>query len=477
MSALQTLSSRLTLPYRRGAEFTAIPLAADAAGATPFAPYDFAEYRARWGQDPAAPFYVVTPRQDVGGDDLILTIAYSFGGAQQATLTIPRGTRAGTGFPLPLAPDAGATLRLTSLTVAPPLGVAGKDAWDVVALLGTIAKLVWILGAEKDVLARVRDDVLQARFVESAFAAGLDALGRDMRVPRFPPRPYSVDDATIALWHLDELTSGGAIADQATPAHPGTVQNPANVIAGAAGKYGTGFGFLAAGGAITIAPSTDFDIAANGDATIEAFIKTEVPGDPAPRAIVARRAAETAGGSNVTGGWSLCVVNARGFDANLLFAVCDGTLEARLFADLSVSDGKFHHVAGIIDRTRKRARLFVDGVQRSTAAIDGLGAIAPPDAVRFGSTAAATNNLSGTIDEVRISRVARTTFHPALGEDDDAYRARLFAAVRRAARPGATVVLRSFGEPPAGLATNRAADDRAMLWGIVDVRPAATLSI
>lgn len=55
------------------------------------------------------------------------------------------------------------------------------------------------------------------------------------------------------------------------------------------------------------------------------------------------------------------------------------------------------------------------------------------------------------------------------------YRARLFAAVKRAARPGAMVVLRSFGEPQGPLPTNRATDDRAMLWGIVDVRPAAEL--
>jgi S-adenosylmethionine:diacylglycerol 3-amino-3-carboxypropyl transferase len=56
-----------------------------------------------------------------------------------------------------------------------------------------------------------------------------------------------------------------------------------------------------------------------------------------------------------------------------------------------------------------------------------------------------------------------------------AYRPRLMAAVKHAARPGAIVVLRSFREPKSTLLTNRAADDRAALWGIVDVRPAADL--
>jgi len=424
MSALETLSGRLTLPYQRGAEFAAIPLGADASGATPFAPYDFAEYRARWGQDPTAPFYVIAPRTDVAGDDLTLSIAYTFGGPRTATLTIPRGTRAGSGFAIPLALGADASLRLASLTVAPSPGIAGRDAWDVVALLGTIAKLVWVLGSEKDALARVRQDVQKTRFVKSAFGAGLDALGRDMRVPRFPPRPYSIDDATIALWHLDEVPSSGpvtTVADQATPAHPGTVVAP---TAGVPGKYATGFAFAAGGSAITFAPSADFNIAANADATIEAFVTAGAPSDATPRAIVVRRAAETAAGSN-TPGWSLCVVNARGFNANILFALCDGAHEVRLFADLSIADGRFHHVAGIVDRTRKRARLFVDGVQRATAPIDALGAVAPPDGVRLGSTAAAVNNLTGTIDEVRISRVARAKFHPVLGEDDEAYRARL----------------------------------------------------
>ena len=188
------------------------------------------------------------------------------------------------------------------MTVAPLLGGAGKDTWDIVALLGTIAKLTWLLGAEKDLVSRVRDDVRGMRFVKKAFAAGLDALGKDMRVPRFPPRPYSYDDATIALWHLDELPNGGpvtTVVDQTTrpgvAGHPGTV---AGAIAGAPGKFGTGFAFLASGSAITVAPSSEFDIAANADATIEAFVAPDIPTDATPRAIVVRRATETATGSN-----------------------------------------------------------------------------------------------------------------------------------------------------------------------------------
>lgn len=56
-----------------------------------------------------------------------------------------------------------------------------------------------------------------------------------------------------------------------------------------------------------------------------------------------------------------------------------------------------------------------------------------------------------------------------------AYRGRLSAAVRRAAKPDAVAILRSFDDPRGDSRSNRAADDRAMLWGVVDVTPAATL--
>jgi S-adenosylmethionine:diacylglycerol 3-amino-3-carboxypropyl transferase len=49
------------------------------------------------------------------------------------------------------------------------------------------------------------------------------------------------------------------------------------------------------------------------------------------------------------------------------------------------------------------------------------------------------------------------------------YEARLWRAVRRAARQDAVVVWRSFAEPPTDLARNFALQDRSMLWGVVQV--------
>jgi S-adenosylmethionine:diacylglycerol 3-amino-3-carboxypropyl transferase len=52
---------------------------------------------------------------------------------------------------------------------------------------------------------------------------------------------------------------------------------------------------------------------------------------------------------------------------------------------------------------------------------------------------------------------------------DEAYGARLFAAVRRAAAAGAVVILRSFGEPANENEDRCATEDRALIWGSIRV--------
>jgi hypothetical protein len=116
------------------------------------------------------------------------------------------------------------------------------------------------------------------------------------------------------------------------------------------------------------------------------------------------------------------------------------------------------------NRTNPYARALLLG-ELSTAA-------SPPEAkgIQLVHADAATwleRQPEGSVDGFALSNI--------LDGADGNYRLRLFNAVKRAAAPEAVVVLRSFREPPEALSTNRAADDRAMLWGIVDVRPALAL--
>ncbi len=102
-----------------------------------------------------------------------------------------------------------------------------------------------------------------------------------------------------------------------------------------------------------------------------------------------------------------------------------------------------------------------------TSAIENQNTLRPFDLVCADAAAFLENQPPGSFTGFSLSNI--------LDGANRAYERRLIAAVHHAAAPGAVAVLRSIREPRFVISTNHAAEDRAMLWGMVDVRPVALL--
>lgn len=428
-ASVQTMARLVTQPYRQGAETLEIPVGADAGGFTLFRPYDFREYHARYETNPPNPKYVLYLKTDVPAGDVEVDVEYALLGANQTVrVHIPGGSMSGTSFHIPIPAGATASLRLNRFRQSPvPLTGAGAQNFGAMALLGNIAILAWVVGQEKDQIRRHLRDVAQQRHVATAHGASLDALGNDLRVPRFPARQYSFDTDTLALYHLDEIiAANGPVADDTArfglAGHPGVNQGAQS---GAPGKFGNGFRFpgTTAAGAVTIVNSAAFDVPAVRGFTVEAFVKADANTAATPALIIGKGTLDAAGALG-SAGWSLMIGNLRGTGNNLRWAGSDGARAFEIFADTDLADGQFHHVAGVLDRVAQRARLLVDGAVTSSIDISGIAAMTNAQPIRIGSGAAG-NQFFGVVDELRVSGVARVEFDPALGEGDNSYRKRL----------------------------------------------------
>ncbi|MGA5823993.1 LamG-like jellyroll fold domain-containing protein [Kitasatospora sp. NPDC094028] len=447
-SFLDVMRTGLTPAYDRGMERLAVPLEPDGAGALR-ARYDFAAYRLRYGRAPDAPRYLLAPLRDTT-EPLTVRVAFTRTGAPGAAeetvdVPFPAGWPGGDPVAVELpgrADEFTDALRVTALTPLPPAPAPAAD-WELTALLGTLARLLWTIGQDYQDLTRRLADVAGQRGALTAHGASLDLLGLDLGAPRFPPRPHSPDQDTLALYHLNDRPPPGssqvtAVADATAPADPtrrGTVIGAARW--GAAGRFSLAFGFTVPpapddtkGSAVSVPDRPDLAFA--GDFTVEAVIRPDLAAT-ATGAVLAKRAPlDTAAGR----GWALTLGHYRGIARNPRFSLADGTTETELFADRDVGDGLFHHLAGTLSRTTAGAvaRLYLDGVEVDRRRLDGLGPLTSTEPLVIGRGTeidlallggVVTAQFTGRIEEVRVSRVARTSFDPVTGEGDAKYRNRL----------------------------------------------------
>ncbi|WP_329245983.1 hypothetical protein OG223_11195 [Streptomyces sp. NBC_01478] len=432
--ALSRMTGDLTVPFARGADTLDLPLKPTAAGAEVVA-YDFAEHRARFDVEPA-PLYVLTAAVDVLPAST-LTIGYLAAGASRTTtVAVPAGTVAGASFAvvLPAADAAHAVLRGLACDPAPAAGPV-SEAWRLTALLGNLARLLWVAGVERDVLDRCAADIRRTvRSSERASGATLDRIGYDLGVPRFPPRPYGQEDDTLTLHHLDDAP--GAPVQDSRPlylgggaGHPGAATG--GVRAGAPGRFGTGMRFATPTAEIAIPHDPALDTGSAASLTAECFVK---PDSATGEGAVLSKHPDPAGPPQP--GWALSVGDfGRGIARNVRLRIGDGTVSRDLYADLSLPVVRFSHLAAVVDRAAGRVRLLVDGETVASAPLGvagppatALGSLANTAPLRIGrSGPGQAAAFSGTIDEVRLSTVARTSFHPVLGESDASYRRRLRA--------------------------------------------------
>lgn len=440
VAVLSVLAGGLTPVYQRGMERLPVTLGGSGAdGITAIPGYDFRDYVSRYGRLPDSPRYLLAPAQS-SPDPRTVRVWYmltSGGPEASVDVAVPAGWAAGRGIVVDI-PGPGAVVtsaaRLTRFQPQPPASQLASG-WSLTALLGNLAKLLWVVGWEHEELAGQASDVAAQRDAASAHGASLDLLGSDLGVPRFPPTAYTWDPDTLALYHLDAPGPAGAVTDARssydTISHPGTASG---VATGLAGRFAGAYGFSAKPAQIVIADDPEFALPPAASFTVEAIIRPDraLTGPmPVAGAVIAKRAQLSTAADP---GWALTLgaFPARGFARNLRFSISDGTREVELFCDRDLGDGVFHHVAGVVDRRTGPpavtfVRLYLDGTEVASQALATLGALTSAEPIRigFGQESGADAQYLGLIDEVRLSKVARGDFYPVVREGDDQYRRRL----------------------------------------------------
>jgi hypothetical protein len=201
-------------------------------------------------------------------------------------------------------------------------------------------------------------------------------------------QPLAADAGTVGLWHMDD--SSGTVTDSSGNSNNGTAVGTTIIN----GRVGTGARtFNGISDYITVSNSTS--LAIRNDITIEAWVKRTASNNY--DTILTK--------TNGSTRWD--------YD---FYIWTDGTLEfysdatspTNVSSTSTITDTNWHHVA--ITRLGGRVTFYIDGIPGGSATMTGT-MNNNTDPVIIGTdytNTTTTDHLNGTLDEVRLSNIART---------------------------------------------------------------------
>ncbi|MBV8856458.1 MAG: carboxypeptidase regulatory-like domain-containing protein, partial [Acidobacteria bacterium] len=289
---------------------------------------------------------------------------------------------------------------LNTTGTAPAVNVGGSPALIKSAEPGTPDTVVFTTpaGAPGPTAVEVRTD------------RGRALLTGGFNYEADPRTPFSVEPDTTVLWHLDE-TGNGAV----------TVKDSAGILAGTASTASLEQPgrFMGGRSRASLVSITDIDNVLNFGAssfTAECWVKT----GPVNRTytLVGKTHSSEASANYIYGNFALQLLPSGALRA-LLFDTANIRWQADMPATaVNTIDNQWHAVAMVVNREQGRLSLYVDGVERASAAMpSGFGSMISGYPLRAGTiddsgpqTTGTTRiaEFTGTLDEVRVSASAHS---------------------------------------------------------------------
>ena len=198
----------------------------------------------------------------------------------------------------------------------------------------------------------------------------------------------------VGYWSLDEGTS--------TLTHDFSGNGNTGTLSGSplptwiAGKHGKALSFSGSPSYVDVTNSGSYNFGTNSF-SLGLWVKYSAPGTVTSyTGIISKKFSSAAGQA-----WYGLIV----FPSNqMVFELRDGTniLDLSAAVNSYPSDGAWHYIIGVVNRTNNTAYIYVDGIQVASRSITTLGSVNNTKDLNFGGNYPGGTNWSGFIDDVRV---------------------------------------------------------------------------